>query len=50
MSPLKKGNLEQKLSFQMFNELLKSCKKMNTSDEKADVKQQEINELVAVTF
>ena len=42
--------MEQKLSFQMFNELLKRCKKMNTSDEKADVKQQEINELVAVTF
>ena len=26
-NPLKKENLEQKLSFQMFNELLKSCKK-----------------------
>ena len=34
----------------MLNEVLKSCKKMISPDAKADVKQQEIKELVAVSY
>ena len=47
---VKKGKFMTEIFFQkMLNEVLKSCKKMMFTDVKADVKQQEVKEPVAVS-
>ena len=47
---VEKGKFVMKIFVQMLNEVIESSKKLISANVKADVKQQEIKELVAVSF
>ena len=51
MNPLTEVNSRQKFFFQiMLNEVLKICEKMISDDVKANIKQHEIKDLLAVSY